>query len=103
MPYKDKEQAKEAARLRKQRQRMSRPESHPEMSHPDVTPYTAYVQRVEQLEPKTLSDGQLWYPGNNGYHPKSCKCKAHVDRTQMTDEMYYNGVTKHGKLTALLS
>lgn len=23
---------------------------------------------------KVLSDGQLWYPGNNGYHPTGCNC-----------------------------
>lgn len=23
---------------------------------------------------KVLSDGQLWYPGNNGYHPEGCNC-----------------------------
>ena len=23
---------------------------------------------------RILSDGQLWYPGNNGYHPQECNC-----------------------------
>ena len=36
----------------------------------------------------TLSDGQLWYPGNYGYHPKECLCKAHDNRTYMTDTAY---------------
>ena len=30
---------------------------------------------------RILSDGQLWYPGNNGYHPIECRCDAHPDRT----------------------
>lgn len=37
---------------------------------------------------KILSDGQLWYPGNNGYHPIACRCDAHPDRTTMTDSTY---------------
>ena len=40
MPYKDKEQAKEAARMRKQKQR-----SHPIMSHPNVTPEVMLLSR----------------------------------------------------------
>ena len=23
---------------------------------------------------RILSDGQLWYPGNKGYHPTGCQC-----------------------------
>ena len=38
---------------------------------------------------KILSDGQLWYPGNNGYHPIECRCQAHPDRTTMDDSAYY--------------
>lgn len=46
---------------------------------------------------KVLSDGQLWYPGNKGYHPQACQCGAHPDRSVMTAEAY--GLLITGKYT----
>jgi len=44
-------------------------------------------------KPVILSDGQLWYPNNYGYHPKECQCNAHNDRTWMTDTDYLGMIT----------
>lgn len=57
-----------------------------------VNKYDLFVEAVEKIEPVILSDGQAWYPGNNGYHPKSCACKRHRDRTGLTNEQYCEGV-----------
>jgi len=44
--------------------------------------------------PVILSDGQLWYPNNYGYHPKECLCRVHPDRTWMTDTAYEEMLTE---------
>uniref|UniRef100_A0A6M3ISJ4 Uncharacterized protein n=2 Tax=viral metagenome TaxID=1070528 RepID=A0A6M3ISJ4_9ZZZZ len=96
MPYKDKELSREAAKIRKQKERMSHPVTpdtdvtpfgenvtpyNQGMSHPDVTPdYQLYWYTtvngtsskvmLDSVPPgcKVLSDGQVWRPSNRGYH-----------------------------------
>ena len=79
--YKDKEKQREANRLAKQRQRVKGMTSEG-MTDKGMT------------GPVTLSDGQLWYPNNYGYHPKECLCKAHDNRTYMTDTAYEEMLTE---------
>ncbi len=40
-----------------------------------MTEYTKGVMKaLDKGTFKVLSDGQLWYPGNKGYHPSTCNC-----------------------------
>jgi len=65
MPYKDEGQAREAARLRKQKQR-----SHPDVTPANVTPckpsnVTPLLHRTNgaDYDPTELIHGHTWYPG----------------------------------------
>ena len=76
--YKDKEVEREATRERMRRYRGRQK---------GVTRQGVTTKGV------TLSDGQIWYPNNYGYHPRECRCKAHPDRTWMTDPAYEELIT----------
>ena len=45
-----------------------------------VTPGSVTLDEGQRLHPgaapgaRILSDGQLWYPGNKGFHPAGCGC-----------------------------
>ena len=75
------EKQKEQARLRKQRQRDKESVTSNSVTSPSMT-----LDEGQRLHPRAapgatiLSDGQLWYPGSNGYHPKECLCGVHGDR-----------------------
>ncbi len=64
MPYKDEEQAREAARLRKQKQRLSRPDVPPDnvtpSLSPDVTPLLHRPNGVD-YNPEELIYGNPYY------------------------------------------
>ena len=78
--YKEKEAEREATRERVRRYRGRR---------------KGVTSEGVTMEGVTLSDGQVWYPNNYGYHPKECQCDAHDNRTWMTDIAYEELITPH--------
>ena len=81
MPYIDKAQAKEYWKTKKREQRMSNPVNVQPYVQPKVDPnlplywYTTTDGVTKRIELnsvpegcKVLSDGQVWRPGNSGYH-----------------------------------
>jgi len=82
--YKDKEKQRESVRkaVEKHRKGITEGITNEGITEKGVT------------EPVILSDGQLWYTNNYGYHPKECQCKAHDNRTGMTDTAYEEMLTE---------
>ena len=102
MPYKDKDAQK---KYNRERMRVARKGSTAEGNTAEGN--TAQGNTLDEgqlLHPGAapgaviLSDGQLWYKGLNGYHPKECRCKAHRDRTHLTDDEYLDGIALSGHL-----
>ena len=87
MPYKSEEARRQAARLsmKKKREGLTSGVNNGGVNNTSLTGVN--IDAGQQLHPgaapgaKILSDGQLWYPGNKGYHPIECRCDAHPDRT----------------------
>ena len=80
MPYKDEEIARMKATERQRKHRQG-------VTIEGVTGQGVTLDEGQRLHPgaapgaRILSDGQLWYPDNLGYHPKECHCDAHPDRS----------------------
>ena len=82
MPYKDKEAQKEAVRkaVNKHRKGITSEGITGVNSEGITLDEGQRLHKGAAAGATVLSDGQLWYPGNNGYHPKECRCDAHPFR-----------------------
>ena len=89
MPYKDELKQREANRLANKVYR----DKQKGITPGGITGQGITLDEGQRLHPgaapgaRILSDGQLWYPDNLGYHPKECHCDAHPDRDIYTFEV----------------
>lgn len=75
--YKDKEAQKEANKQASQRYRakgMTEGMTKEGMTEGMTLDEGQRLHKGAAPGAKILSDGQLWYPGNQGYHPSGCDC-----------------------------
>ena len=75
--YKDKDKANEAAKERMRRYRskgVTEGVTQQGVTQEIPEGVTGLITDELGYQYKVLTDGQRWYPGNNGYHPEGCAC-----------------------------